>query len=64
LHQREFEIEKGSVLPRNRFSHWFRDVADALALTQTLAARHDAQQALLQAAERTHSLSKERYDRR
>ncbi|MFC5458924.1 efflux transporter outer membrane subunit [Massilia niabensis] len=41
----------------------FRDVADALALTRTLAARRDAQQALLQAAERTHRLSKERYDR-
>lgn len=41
----------------------FRDVADALALTKTLAARRDAQLALLQAAERTHRLSKERYDR-
>lgn len=41
----------------------FRDVANALALTRTLAARRAAQQALLEAAERTHMLSKERYDR-
>ena len=41
----------------------FRDVADALALTRTLDARRVARQALLDAAERTHRLSKERYDR-
>ena len=41
----------------------FRDVADALALTQTLAERRKAQQTLVDAASRTHSLSKERYDR-
>lgn len=41
----------------------FRDVADALALTRTLDARRAARQSLLDAAERTHRLSKERYDR-
>lgn len=41
----------------------FREVADALALTRTLEARRAANQALLDAAQRTHRLSKERYDR-
>ncbi len=41
----------------------FRDVADALALTKTLAERSKAQQTLVDAATRTHRLSKERYDR-
>lgn len=41
----------------------FRDVADALALTRTLEARRAANRSLLDAAERTHRLSKERYDR-
>ena len=41
----------------------FRDVSDALALTRTLDARRAASQALRDAAERTHRLSKERYDR-
>ena len=41
----------------------FRDVADALALTRTLDARRTARQALLDAAARTHRLSKQRYDR-
>lgn len=41
----------------------FRDVADALALTRTLDARRAARQSLLDAAQRTHSLSKARYDR-
>ncbi len=41
----------------------FREVADALALTRTLGERRQAQQALLEAASRTHELSKARYDR-
>jgi multidrug efflux system outer membrane protein len=41
----------------------FREVADALALTRTLADRRQAQQALLDAASRAHRLSQERYDR-
>lgn len=41
----------------------FREVADALALTGTLAERQRAQAALLQAAERTHRLTQARYDR-
>lgn len=41
----------------------FRDVADALALTRTLAARRSANAALFDAAERAHRLSKARYDR-
>lgn len=40
----------------------FREVADALALTRTLADRRTAQQALLDAATRAHTLSKARYD--
>lgn len=40
----------------------FREVADALALTRTLADRRAAQQALLDAATRAHDLSKVRYD--
>ncbi len=41
----------------------FREVADALALTQTLGDRRAAQQTLLNAATRAHELSKARYDR-
>lgn len=41
----------------------FREVADALALTRTLAERRQAQQALAGAASRTHELSKQRYER-
>ncbi|RJG01062.1 efflux transporter outer membrane subunit [Noviherbaspirillum sedimenti] len=40
----------------------FREVADALALTRTLADRRAAQQSLLDAATRAHALSKARYD--
>ncbi|QAU34462.1 efflux transporter outer membrane subunit [Janthinobacterium sp. 17J80-10] len=40
----------------------FREVADALALTRSLADRRTAQQALLDAASRAHDLSKVRYD--
>ncbi|MBS0307380.1 MAG: efflux transporter outer membrane subunit [Proteobacteria bacterium] len=40
----------------------FREVADALALTGTLAERRAAQQSLTQAAERAYTLSKARYD--
>ncbi|TCS39268.1 multidrug efflux system outer membrane protein [Paucimonas lemoignei] len=40
----------------------FREVADALALTRTLADRRAAQQALAEAATRAHQLSKARYD--
>jgi multidrug efflux system outer membrane protein len=39
----------------------FRDVADALALTQSLAAQREAQQALVEAAARTEELSDVRY---
>lgn len=39
----------------------FRDVADALALSQTLAEQRLAQAALLEAATRTHALSEARY---
>lgn len=39
----------------------FREVADALALTRTLAAQRDAQQALLDAATRAYELSLARY---
>ena len=39
----------------------FRDVADALALSKTLAAQRQAQEALLEAALRVHELSNERY---
>jgi multidrug efflux system outer membrane protein len=41
----------------------FREVADALALTRTLADRRTAQQALVDASTRAHQLSKARYDR-
>lgn len=41
----------------------FREVADALALTRTLAERRQAQEALLKSAARAHELSKARYDR-
>ncbi len=41
----------------------FREVADALALTRTLADRRAAQQALLDAASKAHELSKARYER-
>ena len=41
----------------------FREVADALALTRTLADRRTAQQALLDASTRAYDLSKARYDR-
>lgn len=41
----------------------FREVADALALTQTLAEKRAAQQSLVDAATRAHALSKARYDR-
>lgn len=40
----------------------FREVADALALTQTLAERRAAQEALFSAAERVHQLARARYD--
>lgn len=40
----------------------FREVADALALTKTLAERRAAQQALAEAAGRVHQLSKVRYE--
>lgn len=40
----------------------FREVADALALTRTLADRRAAQQSLLAAARRAHELSRARYD--
>ncbi len=40
----------------------FREVADALALGQSLAAQHDAQAALLEAAQKAHDLSQARYD--
>lgn len=41
----------------------FREVADALALTTTLAQQRQAREALLDAAQRTHELSRARYDR-
>ncbi len=41
----------------------FREVADALALTRTLADRRAAQQALLDATGKAHELSKARYER-
>ena len=40
----------------------FREVADALALSKTLADQRVAQEALLEAATRAHDLSKARYD--
>ena len=40
----------------------FREVADALALSKTLAEQRVAQEALLDAATRAHDLSKARYD--
>lgn len=40
----------------------FREVADALALEQSLREQHLAQQALLEAAQRAHDLSQARYD--
>lgn len=40
----------------------FRDTADALALTGTLAEQHAAQRALLESANRVYELSKARYD--
>lgn len=40
----------------------FRDTADALALTGTLAEQHAAQRALLDSANRVYELSKARYD--
>jgi multidrug efflux system outer membrane protein len=40
----------------------FREVADALALGQSLAAQHRAQAALLEAAQKAHDLSQARYD--
>ncbi len=40
----------------------FREVADALALSKTLADQRVAEQALLEAATRAHDLSKARYD--
>ena len=40
----------------------FREVADALALTRTLAAQRDAQVALLDAATRANELSLARYE--
>ncbi len=40
----------------------FREVADALALSQTLAEQRRAQEQLLQAAERTYKLSNARRD--
>ena len=39
----------------------FRDVADALALSTTIAAQRDAQLALLEAALRSQQLSAQRY---
>lgn len=41
----------------------FREVADALVLTRTLADRCQAQVALLGAAQQTFDLSQSRYDR-
>lgn len=41
----------------------FREVADALTLTRTLAEQRQAQEALLDAARRTQVLSRARYDR-
>lgn len=40
----------------------FREVADALALSRTLAAQRAAQEALLEAATQAHELSKARYE--
>lgn len=40
----------------------FREVADALALTDTLARQREAREALLDAARRSHALSQARYD--
>lgn len=40
----------------------FREVADGLALTRTLAERRQAQQDLLEVAQRTHALSQARHD--
>ena len=40
----------------------FRDTANALALTDTLAEQHAAQRALLESANRVYELSKARYD--
>lgn len=40
----------------------FREVADALALTETLARQRAAQEALAEAAARAHALSQARYD--
>src|SRR5690606_11370307 len=40
----------------------FREVADALALSRTLADQRIAQQSLLEAATRAHELSQARYD--
>ncbi len=40
----------------------FREVADALALGQSLAVQHRAQAALLEAAQKAHDLSQARYD--
>lgn len=40
----------------------FREVADALALSRTLSEQLDAQEALLEAAERAHRLSEARYE--
>jgi multidrug efflux system outer membrane protein len=39
----------------------FRETADALALTQTLARQREAQEALTQASQRAYQLSNERY---
>src|SRR5690606_11697738 len=41
----------------------FREVADTLALTGTLAERRLAQERLVDAAQRAHTLSQARYDR-
>ena len=41
----------------------FREVADALVLTRTLAERRQAQEALLEAAQQAFALSQARYDR-
>lgn len=41
----------------------FKEVADALTLTRTLAEQRQAQEALLDAARRTQALSQARYDR-
>jgi outer membrane protein, multidrug efflux system len=40
----------------------FREVADALALSRTLARQREAQEALLEAATQAHELSKARYE--